>query len=753
MGADRRVGAGVRQPWRTGGLQPATNCNPEFFVNLAPAAKPFSDINMALVTQALTELSILRRNRNIYPRQHPCIAPSARKVIEIFNRIAAETDNITFGIARDALLVADAPLERKNPVFQDVAKSLFAHEIASVTILPDIEIDELLAFIDIINTSPEKIVERGGIIQSVYADGIRRIQVTEIDYGAFRLTEEEAVTAESPVKGERTASLLWERFVRGVINDVLDQKGSLAVSYSRVDPAMLAEMINRKLGNNAEGRTLSYAQAIVQFFRKAKRDGYGDEIGKVSRFIDQLNPELRKEFLVSTLEALKDDGKLSGQLLSELSNDAIFDVLVEMNNRGETISSYLRALMERLSTLGVSKDVISASDKSGSNRTELADKLKTILKDDHTELFLPVDYETLIRSIIATEQISAEETEERELLLGSLAGHPLELQVNAVILNLLEQPSGEDRPEVLIQHSAVMLAYFLDIGDYNALCGIYDRLANNVENPALRQELLDLFATPEFINEVLSSISIWGKTKYGDIQSLINKVGISFLNPILDRLADEESMSLRRFYMERVREFGDSAIEPAVVRLRDKRWYVVRNMLVLLRTLEATQTVNQVRRLLSYPNSRVHQEVLSTLIYFQDPEADRQLLLDLKSDKYEVQSVALQLAEASKNPQILARLMELLKTGGDFDLKKAALHALSVIGNPLVLPELGQFLKTTSILHPILMRNLKLAIIRSLERYPTLPACQLLVKVPELGDKELTSLAKEIFTRLQARRS
>jgi hypothetical protein len=298
-----------------------------------------------------------------------------------------------------------------------------------------------------------------------------------------------------------------------------------------------------------------------------------------------------------------------------------------------------------------------------------------------------------------------------------------------------------------------MLAYFLDIGDYNALCRIYDRLANNVENPALRQELLDLFATPEFINEVLSSISIWGKTKYGDIQSLINKVGIPFLNPILDRLADEESMSLRRFYMERVREFGDSAIESAVVRLRDKRWYVVRNMLVLLRTLEATQTVNQVRRLLSHPNSRVHQEVLSTLIYFQDPEADRQLLLDLKSDKYEVQSVALQLVEASKNPQVLARLMELLKTGGDFELKKSALHALSAIGNPLVLPELGQFLKTTSILHPILMRNLKLEIIRSLERYPTLPACQLLVKIPEIGDKELTSLAKEIFTRLQARRS
>jgi len=713
----------------------------------------FSAINLELLTQALTEFSILRRNENLYPRQHPSIAPCARRVIGIFNRIAAESGNLTIGIARDELLIADSTLGRKNPVFQEVAKSLFAHEIAAVTVFADIEIDELLAFIDIINSSPGKIVEQGGIVQAVAAAGIRRIQITDIDYGAFRLTDEESITAAPPVSEERTVSLLWERFVRGVINDVLDQEGSPALSYSSVDPVMLAEMINLKQGEAAKGRTLSYAQAIVQFFRKAKRDGRGDEIDSVSQFIGQLNPDLRKEFLISTLEALKDERNLAGQLLSELSNDAIFDALVEINNRGETISPYLRALMERLSSLGASKEVISAAGENGGyNRTELADKLKTILRDDQVELFLPVDYEALIRSIISTEQLSVAEMEERELLLSKLTGHPLELQLNAVILNLLEQPSGEDRPEVLLRHIADMLAYFLDIGDYAALCRIYDRLSANIENRSLRQELLDLFATPDFINEVLNSVSIWGKAKYGDIQSLISRVGTPFLNPTLDRLAEEESMSLRRFYMERLPEFGNAAIEATVDRLGDDRWYVVRNMLVLLRTLEAKQTVTQVRRLLSHPNPRVHQEVLRTLIYFQDPEADRQLLLDLKSEKHDTQFAALQLAEASKSPQVLARLLELLKTSGDFELKNAALHPLAVIGNPVVLPELGQLLKTGSILHPILMHKLKLEIIRSLERYPTVAASQLLAKIPELGDRELTSLADEIARKLQARR-
>ncbi len=722
-------------------------------MNLDPADKSSSDINIALVTQGLTEFNILRRNRNLYPSQHPSIAPSAQKIIDIFNRLTAESGSITIGIARDALLIADTPLERKNPVFQDVAKSLFTHEIAALTILPDIEIEELLSFIDIINSSKEKIIENGGIVQAVYAGNIRRIQATGIDYAAFRLTEEESVTAENPVKEERTVSLLWERFVRGVINDVLDQEGSLAVSWSKVDPAMLAEMINRKQGKTAGGRSLSYAQAIVQFFRKIKQEGCGDEIDKVSQFINQMSPELRKEFLVSTLEALKDDRKLSGQLLAELSNDAIFDALVEMNSSGETISPYMHALMERLSSLGASNDVISAAQKGEYSKAELTDKFKTLMKDDQTELFLPVDYEAIIRSIISTGQISPAEMEERDLLLDSLIGHPLELQMNAVVLNLLEQPSGEERPDVLKQHTVEMLAYFLGTGDFNALCGIHDRLSGNIEDPEFRKELLDLFATPDFINEVLTSISIWGKSKYSDIQSLISRVGTPFLIPTLDRLAEEESMSLRRFYMERLNEFGNAAIEPTVARLRDERWYVVRNMLVLLRTLNAPQTLNQIRRLLSHPNPRVHQEALRTLIYFQDPEADRQLLQDLKNDRQEVQSAAMQLAETSKSPLVLARLLDLLKTGGDFELKTAALRTLAAIGNPVVLPELGQLLKATSIMHPIAMHNFKMEIIRSLDRYPAQQASQMLSKIQELGDKELTMLADSISRKFQARQT
>lgn len=722
-------------------------------MNVSQVDKLPSSINVDLVTQGLTELSILRRNKNIYPSQHPSIAPSARKVVDIFSRIVFESGSITIGIAKDALLVGDMPLERKNPVFQDVAKQLFAHNVAAVTILPDLEMNGLLTFVDILNTSPEHVLNNGGFAQSILAGNIRGIQVTEIDYGAFRLTDEDIIDLEDTFMAERAESLLWERFVRGVLNDVLDQAGSLAVSFSRIDPAMLAELINNTEKEGVKGRTLSYAQAIVSFFRKAKQEGSGDEIEKIGQFINNLAPKLRKEFLVSTLEALKTDRRTSGKLMAALSGDAIFDAMVEMNNRGEEVSPYLRSILQRLDTLGAGKETLTRAEKGDYDRTELVEKLKTIMKDDETELYLPGDYETLIRSVLSTGQIPTAEMEEREMLLNTLVGHPLELKVNAVVLNLLEQPSGEDRPEVLKQHTFDMLAYYINIGDYHALCGIYNHLSAKVENPVLRQELLDLFATEDFTNEVLTSISIWGKAKYNDIQSLIKHVGIPFLNPTLERLAEEESMSLRRFYMERLREFDKDAIEPTVARLRDERWYVVRNMLVLLRALNATQTVSQVRRLLSHPNPRVHQEALRTLIYFQDPEADRQLQMDLKSENNEAQLTALQLAETSKSPQVMARLLEMLKTGGNFELKNAVLRTLAAIGNPVVLPELAQLLKATNILHPILMHNFKMEIVRSLERYPAQQASQLLSRIPELGDKELTRIAAEISRKNQARQT
>lgn len=65
-----------------------------------------------------------------------------------------------------------------------------------------------------------------------------------------------------------------------------------------------------------------------------------------------------------------------------------------------------------------------------------------------------------------------------------------------------------------------------------------------------------------------------------------------------------------------------TALGPAVVReatqwLSDHRWYVVRNIIVLLRTVGDRSSLPQVRRCVSHPDLRVRIETYKSLFKFE----------------------------------------------------------------------------------------------------------------------------------------
>ncbi len=63
------------------------------------------------------------------------------------------------------------------------------------------------------------------------------------------------------------------------------------------------------------------------------------------------------------------------------------------------------------------------------------------------------------------------------------------------------------------------------------------------------------------MDEIVVGLTNWGKPKYEIITRLIRLIGPSFIEVLLDRLAIEENLSLRRFIMDRLLEFGTTARE------------------------------------------------------------------------------------------------------------------------------------------------------------------------------------------------
>ncbi|MDK9717919.1 MAG: HEAT repeat domain-containing protein, partial [Trichlorobacter sp.] len=249
-------------------------------------------------------------------------------------------------------------------------------------------------------------------------------------------------------------------------------------------------------------------------------------------------------------------------------------------------------------------------------------------------------------------------------------------------------------------------------------------------------------------------LTIWGKPKYDQVTLLIQVLGRAFIEPLLDRMAEEDNMSLRRFMMDRVQSFGEACRPSLIARLTDNRWYVLRNVIIMLRSLGPTQESEQLRPLLRHSNPRVRVEALKTLVLAGDPVALRQVLRDLESSDRETQLIAISLADRNSSPDMVRKLLALVTEGGytavECELKAAAVQALGEIGRPEILPELVKVLASRSLLAFKALNRLKIDIVRSLERYPPKTVLPLLERLSG-GSDELSRQAAEVLRTVRSK--
>jgi HEAT repeat protein len=190
----------------------------------------------------------------------------------------------------------------------------------------------------------------------------------------------------------------------------------------------------------------------------------------------------------------------------------------------------------------------------------------------------------------------------------------------------------------------------------------------------------------------------------------------------MNRLSLEDNRSFRRIYLNVLVRFGNDCVHHAVSRLNDSRWFVVRNMLYLLRELGDQTTLPHIRLCMKHPNSKVSLEALKTCLFFHDKEAVPFLLSMLKSENEEELLHAVSLATLFDNPAIFDILAAMLLDSGvlnfHLELKKAIIRCLATTSPNKVLPIFATLLNAHNIFHGKQLEALKLEIISVLEKMP-----------------------------------
>jgi hypothetical protein len=208
------------------------------------------------------------------------------------------------------------------------------------------------------------------------------------------------------------------------------------------------------------------------------------------------------------------------------------------------------------------------------------------LFEDSPDVFVSEQYKRDLERML--KGIEAEKGQVAETLRQEYREKVIDLTFSETMLELLESDiiSSEDYLNLLSKLSELTYA-FLETGRFQELCDIYNTLYSHSLNGRFKVEassMVDYFyRSDQFISRLVDALKLWGRHDREGAVRLVRVLKHHLINPMLDALSNEKDPSVRKFLLFMISTFGSDAIPEAVRRLNDERWYVVRNMIYLLR--------------------------------------------------------------------------------------------------------------------------------------------------------------------------
>ena len=738
---------------------------------VAVEAKPSKkglDLDTKLMSDFIYSMNIARRQVQAYPTGHKVITVTANRLAKVLPKLFEFRSEITLGIARDTLMVGGQALDDKNPIYRDFATYLFDAKVASLTINRDLTAADICKFFEILRDNPEKVVKRGGLHRILSHAAIQGISAQEIDFRAFHAKEVSKVHAPKSKLIEDETTVLWKSFVNGLVAGTLDPDGEKLVSNAELDPELLAEIMNRGVGEKGRNLARNYEEAITSFLKetdhsKLRSQAYHETMGRLGNLVSSLKPELRRRFLNSTLKSCYDRQEVAAEFLGHLPQAQILEAMEQVASDQLEVPRPLMDLLGKLSQQKGSETGGSrVAGKSERSAEETAALLGQLFCADRADEFVPEDYQDSLAIMAAAEKLPGLDRKQLKGLVDTLEGNAVEKQFCNVMFNLLDRETNGITVKAISRNVEELIFYFLEIDDFASLISIHKQLSRNANtiDPLLdsaEKSALQAYASEEFIDYVLDGLDIWEKPNYPAIRTLIGRVGAPFAEPLLLRLADEPIMSKRRLLMGCLQSIGSSARESIVAHLHDSRWFFVRNLVILLRIMNDPTVLQPLGHLVGYANARVQFEVMRTFLYYKDPRVERYLLKELDSNDPVILRNAARLAISSRNPDIARKLAEILQVNllreADENVKGTVIKSLAEMARPEALPGLERFLLGRSLMQTMQGNRLKIEAVRTLVRYSDPAAVALAEEVWRNSSGELARVAGEVLEELRGKQT
>ncbi len=703
-------------------------------------------IDARLLSEAVIELNISRRSIGLYPPEHPIAEESINRAFELLKNLFEIRSSITLGIAKNTLVIDKYTLDKKNPVFSEFALSLHNKGLAAITFYNGLEVEELVSLHELITMREGP--NGKALLENAGKKGIRHIKLSLIDLSKFDFIQ-------GAFKPGALESKLWEDYVYGLLEGKLAENEAEGIILT-IPPEQIAVFINNRISEDTPDET--YDRVISTYLRRKGRLILNKEtFDRFLSFIYNLSPELKSQFLKRAFcNPRAETAEI--EALAELTEKDIQRVLEVFNKQSLEIPESLMNVLTKLTTAKSEGKFLSDLGRGETivvDDIEIDENIAGLLKE-RSDVFVSEQYKRDLEMMLRG--FDAEEGPLSETLRQECGEKAIDLSISETMLELVESDliNNKDCLNLLTKLSELANA-FLETGRFQELCDIYNALYSHSLSGRFKVEassMLDYFyRSNEFISRLVEALKFWGRYDREGAVRLARVLKQCLLSPLLDALSTESDPSVRKFLLYVLSTFGSDVIPEAVRRLNDERWYVVRNMIYLLRECGGEkylkQYLNHIKRLAKDKNNKICIEALKTLLEFDTRIAPSYLKHYLRSKNFELRQQAVMLAGAYKVRDVVPYLIELLVKkdlfGTESYYKVSIVRTLAEIGDPRAIDPLKKVYNSKALLYRGILDELKTEIFRTLQSYPREAIRPLL----ELGviskNKEIRSICENLL--------
>jgi hypothetical protein len=699
--------------------------------------------------------AIARKNLAAYPPGHPAVVGSVAAAHRRLEELVAAGGRLTLGVTRDALLFGDETLSFIHA--RDLAQTLYRRAVAAVRIEPGVEAAELESFLRLLGA--EATGQDGPpLAQELAAAGIRHIHLESVDYSAVTATEELAASAKA---GPLT---LWEDVLRALLSGEglsAESRKVVEAGGARSAPGIAALLREASAGAAAARRAdlaALVAQAVGRHLSAATPAERLLAVKQVAELVRAIPPEMKETLLAAALKVLSSEESAADalQALASLSApDAVLRVLRGMKDE-MPLSSHALRLMQTLSAYAAPADP-AAGDHA--QQAVLLTEMTEFFRHDDIDRYNPDDHKALLENIslglpagTGMEEVAAEPGDRVESLGDEATTETLALTT----LELLATHGPRNGFEPLLARTQTLFRGFVTTGRLEPAVVVAERMQDlaaeiRFDQPfrARISQTVGEMTDAESVSAMLDALYRRGPGAAALARRLIDALGATVGRTFLVSLAEETDKSKRHRLLEVLVSLGPSIVPEAMKLLADERWYVVRNMVLILHRVGDPGSVQAVRDCALHPDLRVRLEAIKGLLKL-DLETARGLLARAIHDPDpKLAETAIGLAGTYAIAEAMEPLLGIVDQwdllGKRRSLRLKALRALGDLANPAALPRLERFFKNWLI--PVVALEERRAAYRALQGYPLQARREIVERGLRSRDDEIRSLCQ----RLQAR--